>query len=703
MKHSSRSSVAKLRLTSAALCLAAITFSTSSIGQDAGEDTVDSVSSELETILVVGEKIERSWKDTFGSVGVVTAEDFLDYDIYDTQTAYNRLANIRAFAQGSGSNSITIRGLNADGVTQPSNSAALISVVIDGVTQSNEALRRGSRGLWDVEQLEAHRGPQSTTQGRNALAGTVNIRSKNPTFDPEASVRFRYGNLDRGEAAVALSGPLIEDELAVRFSASYQEKTSDIRIIDPLNDPQAEDEYYNIRAKALYQPQAVDDLEVLLSYNRTFDSPASSNVSGPGFLERVFAADSLFTESREIKNDNYSADISYKLSDQLTVRSVTGFLDADLAIDSVPGSDYFRDDERVDSDLTQEFRIELAEGDGPLSGVAGLFYGSFEGDTDTFISFNGFTLQAGRIQNETESWALYADLRYRVSGTVSVLFGGRYLDDTVSQNAVFETLFGQDTIDQEVDFQEFLPKLGVAIELTDNQNLAFTANKGYRQGFSETRVGQEGVFEVAPELLWSYEIAYRIAALDNRLQLGANAFYYDYTDQQIAVLEPNADPLPFTATLNAGDSEAYGFEVEAQYQMSNGIHAFASLGFLETELGSFDDVNCPGGSCGGNSYSEAPEITGAVGADYRDSSGLYGNFVVTYTDEFFRNIENDANLVVDEVFLVNLKAGYEFSNYRVGLFVNNLFDEDFLTAIFDSSLAVVGDGRAFGVELLANF
>ncbi|MEM7690902.1 MAG: TonB-dependent receptor [Pseudomonadota bacterium] len=703
MKYPSRSSVAELRLMCTALALAVITFSNTSISQDTEKGAPDNAPPELETIVVVGEKIERSWKDTFGSVGIVTAEDFLDYDIYDTQTAYNRLANVRAFAQGSGSNSITIRGLNADGVTQPSNSAALISVVIDGVTQSNEALRRGSRGLWDVEQLEAHRGPQSTTQGRNALAGTVNIRSKNPTFDPEASVRFRYGNLDRGEAAVALSGPVIDEELAVRFSASYQEKTSDIRIVDPLNEPEREDEYYNIRAKALYQPQAMEGLEVLLSYNRTFDSPASSNVSGPDFFDRVFAADSLFTEAREIKNDNYSADISYKLSDQLILRSVTGFLDADLAVDSVPGSDYFRDDTRVDSDLTHEIRLELAEGESRLSGVAGLFYGSFEGDTDTFISFSGFTIQAGRVQNETESWALYADLRYRLSDTVSVLFGGRYLDDTVSQNAVAETLFGEEVTVQEADFQEFLPKLGIAVELTDNQNLALTASKGYRQGFAETRVGQEGIFDVAPEFLWSYEVAYRIVALNNRLQVGANAFFYDYTDQQIAVLDPNADPLPFTATLNAGESEAYGFEVEAQYQMRNGIHAFASLGYLETELGAFDDTNCPGGSCGGNSYSEAPEITGALGADYRHDSGIYGNFVITYTDEFFRNIENDEDLVVDDVFLVNVKAGYEFSNYRVGLFVNNLLDEDFLTAIFGSDLAVVGDGRAFGVELLANF
>ncbi|WP_281290168.1 TonB-dependent receptor plug domain-containing protein [Parahaliea aestuarii] len=230
--------------------------------------------------------------ETFSSVGIVTEEDLDDYDIADTSDAYKRLANVRAFTQGAGSKSIAIRGLNADGVTQPSNSAALISVVIDGVTQSAEGLKRGSRGLWDVEQLEVHRGPQGTTQGRNAMAGTVNIKTQDPTFEPEYKFRLLSGELHRNEIAAAVSMPIVDDELAFRVSGEYAEKTSDIDFTDPANEIFAEDEYHNIRGKLLYTPKSLDGLEVLLTVSDVFDAPASSPVSGPDFYDREFAASS---------------------------------------------------------------------------------------------------------------------------------------------------------------------------------------------------------------------------------------------------------------------------------------------------------------------------------------------------------------------------------------------------------------------------
>ena len=496
---------------------------------------------------------------------------------------------------------------------------------------------------------------------------------------------------------------MIEDELALRLSASYQEKTSDIEFAVPENEFAAEDEYHNVRLKALWQPDAIEGLEVVLGFNRIFDSPAAATVSGPDFFDRQANFDSAVVEVREMDADNYSADIAYELSDTMTLRSVTGYLDTSLGISSVPGGNFVRDDERRDSDLTQEFRLEIQDTERGLSGVAGLFYGSFEGETDSFITFADILIQAGPSTSETESWALYADLRYRLSDTVSVLFGGRLLDDTVSQSARFETFAGLNEIDAESDFQEFLPKGGIAFALTENQNLAFTVNKGYRQGFATTRTGQTGTFDVDPEFLWSYEVAYRLTAMQNRLSFNANAFFYDYTDQQVTVFDPDADPVPFTITLNAGDSEAYGFEFEGQYQFRNGIRAFASLGYLKTELGDFDDQSCTDGDCSGNSYSEAPELTAALGADYRHGSGFYANIATSYTDEFFWTIENEDSLIVDDVFLVNVKAGYDFSNYSVGVFVDNLLDEDYLTGILSEDLGVIGDGIAYGVEIMANF
>lgn len=172
-----------------------------------------------------------------------------------------------------------MRGLAADGVTQPSNSAALISVIIDGVSQPLEAPRRGSRGVWDVERLAVLRGAQSIIQGRNAFAGAVVVKTKDPVFEPDLSLHAVLGEPDRREASLAVLAPLIENVLAFRLTREYLESESDIEVLEPANQRFIEDEYDAFRGKPLYQPKSLEDLRVMLTIARIFDSPSSATVS----------------------------------------------------------------------------------------------------------------------------------------------------------------------------------------------------------------------------------------------------------------------------------------------------------------------------------------------------------------------------------------------------------------------------------------
>jgi iron complex outermembrane receptor protein len=73
-------------------------------------------------------------------------------------------------------------------------------------------------GLFDISQIEVLRGPQGTLYGRNATAGAVNITTALPTRDFSGYTRLTGGNYGEARLEGAVSGPLINDTLAVRLA-----------------------------------------------------------------------------------------------------------------------------------------------------------------------------------------------------------------------------------------------------------------------------------------------------------------------------------------------------------------------------------------------------------------------------------------------------------------------------------------------------
>lgn len=658
----------------------------------------------LDPIVIAGEKVARPYLNTYSSVGIATQEDIENYNVEDLHDAFNNMANVRAFSSTRGNNGFEIRGMNADGVTQPSNSAPLISVIIDGTTQSAEGLKRGSRGTWDVKQVEVLRGPQSTLQGRNALAGAVVVETNDPTWEPELLLKGVIGTLDTKEGAAAVSAPIVPDELAFRLSGQYRTQTTDITFADEANEELAEDEYYNFRGKLLFVPEFADGLRVLFTGSHTFDQPTGRPVSGPDYFARILNTASTFTEFRQMTVNNFNLDASYDFGNYLTVRSISAINDTDLSIESAPAATTFlRQDNRKDGDFTQDLRFEVGEDIAGFSGVAGLFLGAFEQKTNSFIQSSGFVFQDGTFENGTDTLAAYADIRYRFFKRWSLIAGGRYQHDKVRNKIDVTSDFGSTFSDRDATFDVFLPKGGLAFDITDTQSIAATAARGYRQGLTEVLVGTgDQVNSVDPEFVWTYELAYRLATADNRLNFGINLFYNDYTDQQVAIINPAFSPL--SNTFNAGDSKSYGAEIEGRYDFGNGFQVFGALGLLKTEFGDFKDTSCApfGGNCDGNEFPEAPAVTAAIGGSYRHATGLFAAASANYTDDYFAqgDINNDPDLEIDGRFLANAKAGYATDYFSLGLYVDNIFDKDYITGSTGSgSEGYIGDGRTVGVEM----
>jgi iron complex outermembrane receptor protein len=65
----------------------------------------------------------------------------------------------------------------------------------------------------DLDRIEVLRGPQGTLYGRNAVGGAMNLISRPPTNDLQASADFTAGNFGTLRANARVSGPLKRDRV----------------------------------------------------------------------------------------------------------------------------------------------------------------------------------------------------------------------------------------------------------------------------------------------------------------------------------------------------------------------------------------------------------------------------------------------------------------------------------------------------------
>ncbi|RXJ84255.1 hypothetical protein CRU87_10905, partial [Aliarcobacter trophiarum LMG 25534] len=127
-----------------------------------------------------------------------------------------------------------IRGMKDSGVV---GEGQTISYQVDGTyIPSSRALWGSSiTSTWDLEQIEVLRGPQSTQQGQNAMAGAINVRTKDPIFEEEYKFRADYASFNEKKLATAINIPLNEN-WAFRLAGEYASNDGDIKHITTGDD-----------------------------------------------------------------------------------------------------------------------------------------------------------------------------------------------------------------------------------------------------------------------------------------------------------------------------------------------------------------------------------------------------------------------------------------------------------------------------------
>lgn len=672
----------------------------------------------IEELVVRGAPLPRREIDTVASVAVYDGDSLEQRQLPDIYDLLLRSANLNAASEDS----FSIRGISNTGVGDGGLGRPTVSVFVDGVRQGG----RGVANLFDIDQVEVYRGPQSTAFGPGSLAGAivVNTRDADPRQGWNANMEWRAGNHGREDWGAAVGVPLTET-LALRLVAQSDSYEGDVSNVT-LNDEQWRQRTRRLqRIKLAWQP--LDGYEADLSLQRTQLN------SGPDYMSPELAEDYKATDNEHgyYKDDTDLVALRQYLSlnEQLSFMLLLSHSDTrnerrgDYDI-SARDNGFFLGETRMQNrsaELRSHIRSESVDAVVGLYSSRDELYGTtysgnlkystsgINADTDSIIG-------AGR---DARVRSIYSELDWRLAQQWMLTLGARYEENEADNAILFRLLRAQayepatgivipgdlTPVLQATVFPDVerappsgdsvaLAKLGLRYEFTEALNGFATLSQGYRAGSTDFVVsGDSPAF--GPELSNNLDLGLRWHG--EQVQSALSVFYIDYQDMQVGV---RVDPTTIR-TDNVGSAEAYGLEWEGRWWLADSVSLDWGLGYVHTEFEEYRDGD---EDFAGNAFPLAPDWSANLGLEWRPAPRWFTRMDMNLAAASYTDRANTDSLKADARQLVSVSGGYETGQWGVQIGIKNLLNQFYITDQYTSeSLAmhgvIVGEPRQIAMSL----
>lgn len=245
----------------------------------------------IEQVVIAGDKLKRTETDSSASVGARNRRQIAESGLTSLDEVAGQMANV-----GTAEN-LSIRGVQAYGPT--GGGGKTITLVVDGVPQDGFGQEIGNLSVWDADRVEVLRGPQSTNQGRNSLAGAVVLKTRDPSDTRDFSYRVSAGNQNAHRVAMAGGGAIVEQVLAGRISLEQRKRDGDV--YNPTRDDKRSnhDDGHTLRAKLRVTPWG-DNYQALVTLVDDKQEQGYNTVEAvkvPASARQNFSNEPRFTEN----------------------------------------------------------------------------------------------------------------------------------------------------------------------------------------------------------------------------------------------------------------------------------------------------------------------------------------------------------------------------------------------------------------------
>jgi iron complex outermembrane receptor protein len=688
---------------------------TATLEADMAEENIGGLS----TIVVTAQRREERLQDIPIAVNAPSGELLQQTGVLDTRSLAVLVPNLEV-GYVNQSAILFLRGVGTQNTlpgVEPS-----VATYVDGVYFPSPA---GALFYYNnIDRIEVLKGPQGTLFGRNATGGVIHVITKDPGDQPELRGSLGYDNHDTVEISAYGSMP-ISNALAADLAVYYRDQGEgygtngntgeDVMYVDTLSlRSKWVLDLDRTRATAIFN--YIETQTDLGAYRVPYeDTVLFSGQTNQGFY-------TSFTNVPDPDANTDTLNGSFELRHDLGATelvSITAYTDLNTRFAAIAdGSSAAAVQLPVEVNsktFTQE--LQLIGSAGRLDWIVGAYYFNDKTSADRFetIIFNGaLTVSDLVAQQRTESLAGFGQVTFAATDQLNLTAGLRYTQDWRDYRASQRNFvppagsrpndlstYPLTQVDEETSEGQLTWRLAASYELAPDVLGYVSWNRGFKSG--QFTINEPLNDPIVSETIDAYEIGLKSELLDRKLRLNIAGFYYNYRDLQ-AQQVIGTTPI----TVNAGDAEIYGLDVDFEAVLTQELTLFGGLGIVEGEYKNFDNAigfvpnvapagipGPPGAVPGsgnrsvivdasGNSITSAADVTLNVGARYlrSTSAGDFGlTAVVNHRGESFYNFNNSVS--AGPYTIVNGSIDWTSPNGRIGasLWVENLFDEEYVLRV----------------------
>ncbi len=685
---------------------------------------------QLDAVVVTAQKREEEVQKIPSGISVISDRQIQQYRLWNIKEITSIVPNLYSSDPGDNRNVTSIRG-----ITSTSYDPA-VATYIDGVNQFG--LDTYIVQLFDVERIEALRGPQGTLYGRNAMGGVINIVTKQPTNLTSGFVELNIGNYGLQRYGFGFKTPLVRNKLFLGVSGVYDQTNGyyinkfDNSYFDKKNSFTG-----NYYLKYNVNSSWTINLNVKHNANRNNGAfPLAGSVqdalTNPYVVNqnaKTQMVDNIFNSSLNVIYSGTRFNFTSQTTYQSNYRYYQDPIDSDFSpIDGITIINNYGKPWNNTKVFTQEFKFTSpANLMAPLQWTAGTYLyhqtspvkqATRFGKDAAYVGVPDSLFSIINTSTATNSGiAFFGQASYRIQNKIEVTAGLRYDYEQKETKALSQYQHDPNPNPQfdilpdtsaSVSYSAISPKVTMAYSLADNNIFYGSFSRGFRTGGLtplSSDPSQAPLYVYQPEYSSNYELGIKNTFLNNRVKLNLAAFHIEVDNAQVPTL---VLPAAVTVIKNTGSLTSQGIELEIATTPAKGWQVEYNLGVNNAVYNSLQvSQNGQNVDLKGNRQIFTPSSTSMLALQYQSGTGSVNTlkFVVRgewmYLGDHYFDLAN--TIKQPSYNLLNTRLGFVFQNFELMFWGRNLTETRYIAYAYDFGATHLGNPRTYGVTFRMNF